>query len=268
MGYRNDEFIKDPDILFIGDSFILGTGLTQDSTITNQLQTYFEDQTIYNLAPSKISQFDFYIRTGILNKPKVLIYSCVERNVPPKLNLNTSSKFSEEKHTVKQVLNELNLSVILDRSLRFYSVRWLRARLDGDHGSGVAGIDSTMFFLNGKNQTYGETELLETFNNVVLYKNYCDSLDIRFIYLPIPNKETVYYNLVPLAKQPDYLFTLDSLLCDANVETVNPLSEFTRYSEESGKLIYHSDDTHWNSKGVSLVAQLLHKKITTIDLTD
>ena len=36
--YRNDSFVNKADVLLIGDSFFIGTSLSQDSTITNILR--------------------------------------------------------------------------------------------------------------------------------------------------------------------------------------------------------------------------------------
>jgi len=39
LGYRNDTFVQEADILFIGDSFIAGSGLSQDQTISSKVKT-------------------------------------------------------------------------------------------------------------------------------------------------------------------------------------------------------------------------------------
>lgn len=86
--------------------------------------------------------------------------------------------------------------------------------------------------------------------NIVSYKKYCDSIGVEFLFLPIPNKETVYYKNVPFETQPDYLFKIDSILNYRKVESINSLKIFN----DSKKYVYHKDDTHWNYEGVNLIA--------------
>ena len=53
LGNRNNTFIKDPDILIIGDSFAAGCAVTQDSIITNMLYAALDGQMkIYSIAPA------------------------------------------------------------------------------------------------------------------------------------------------------------------------------------------------------------------------
>ena len=80
-------------------------------------------------------------------------------------------------------------------------------------------------------------------------------LAAAFLYVPMPNKESVYYDFIPLNKQPDYLFKLDSILKEANVSTINTLEIYNNYRKINSALLYHLDDTHWNSKATDLVSK-------------
>src|SRR6187399_1078878 len=39
LGCRNDEFVEEADILFIGDSFLAGSGLNQNEILPNKLKS-------------------------------------------------------------------------------------------------------------------------------------------------------------------------------------------------------------------------------------
>ncbi len=82
IGYRNNKFIEDPDVLLIGDSFILGSSLSQDSTLTNLLMAKFNYKLkFYNLAPASFIDFKVLFDNKIIKKPKLIIFSMGERDM-------------------------------------------------------------------------------------------------------------------------------------------------------------------------------------------
>jgi len=253
LGYRNNEFIENADVLLIGDSFVVGSSITQDSTITNLLQNSL-NAPVYNLAPADFINFIDLLNQGIIKKPKTVIYSFVERSIP-----NTLRKSTEKKNTE----DVSSISVFKDKVNRLYSLKYLKSRVSGKQGKGVPGkLDLRMFFFNGIKQKYHFDRLVEITKTIQSYKEYCDSIGVDFICLPLPNKETVYFDKVPFKTQPNYLFKLDSILKENNIKTINTLELFNNYRLTNTKLIYHLDDTHWNDMGVELVANKLTEYIS------
>jgi len=251
LGYRNDTFIKKADVLFIGDSFIAGSGLCQDSTITSQLRELINGQ-IYNIAPSNFNEFISLLNLDIIDKPNLVVYGIVERSIPAPLS-STSIKYNAS--------NATRISILRDRIKRLCFVEYLKARLLKSKGNGIKGKDSEMFFLNGKNQYYHYEIINDIAETIAQYKNYCDSIGVKFIFLPLPNKETIYYNNVPLNEQPNYIVELNSILNKKGVSTVNTIKILN--DEKDNLLLYHLDDTHWNSNGVNIIVNELAKKART-----
>ena len=86
-GFRNNKSLKSPDIVIIGDSFIVGSGLNQNDILSNVIMTSTQNKlTVYNMAPSSMEALSYFIKNKIINKPKLIIYSNVERNDIPLLN--------------------------------------------------------------------------------------------------------------------------------------------------------------------------------------
>lgn len=249
LGYRNDTFIKKSKILLIGDSFIAGSSLPQDSTLTNLLKSKLNIK-VYNLAPASFNDFISLINNNIIKKPELVVYGIVERSVPSSIIINSGEIINQ---------NTSQISIFGDKLLRFYSLKYIIARIKKEHGYGISGKDSTMFFLNGKNQEYNFDKIDKIAKTITSYKNYCDSIGVNFIFLPIPNKETIYYNNVPLNEQPNYIVKLNSILNKKGVTTLNTLKVLN--DEIDNLLLYHLDDTHWNSNGVNIVVNELAKKI-------
>jgi len=242
---------------------VQGSGLSQEQTITNKLISKTKNKIkIYNMAPSSMSDFIYYLNTGNISKPKILIFEIVERNIPENIKYYKNTKISKIKELIKKVLGLNNLNVYIDKALKNYSLKWLKARIEGEKGRGVQSpIDSNMFFYKGLNQKNKIELVNKTFNVVKSYKAFCDSLNIKFIFLPMPNKETVYFDYVPLQKQSKYLFKLESLLKDSNIQTINTLKIYNDYRKVNKELLYHSDDSHWNPIATELISNEILKVI-------
>lgn len=258
LGYRNDAFIEQADVLIIGDSFIAGTGLSQEDLLSNKLRKKFgKGFKIYNMAPSSFTKFDYFLRLGIVKKPKQIIFVMVERHLPDRIYRKSSTGIKS-----KMVHYPIfgTLTSYYDRAFRFSSLKWLNARIRNHFGNGLpSSKDSTIYFLEGFRQKHAPSDLARTIKTIKSYQAYCDSLNIQFLYLPMPDKETVYYDLVPLPKQSDYLVRLDSSLRASDIATVNTLKLYNDYRKQHSDKLYQSDDSHWNPIATELVSEKLYE---------
>lgn len=262
LGYRNDSVIQKPDILIIGDSFIGGHNSTQSELFSKILaEALGENVRIYNMAIATLSQFDKLLKMGILKKPKLIIYESVERICPPLFEPYTNNIIADIKGNIEKKFEELKLSVPLDKSLRFYSIEWLRSRIRGLHGFGVPSVDTSLFFFKGKEQRHDESEFTATIAAIKSYKKYCDEQGIAFLYFPMPDKESVYYEQVPFEKQPDFLLRIDSAIKQEKIPIINSLQIFNDYRKQNTEMVFHADDTHWNLNGKKLIAREMAKQI-------
>ncbi len=249
LGYRNDSFITSPDVLIIGDSYIVGTGLPQDSTLSNTLHSISGLQ-VYNMASAMFKDFVDLLSNEIIQKPKFLIYSIIEQNLPQTIP-TTRRKFE----TVKWG------DVFKDRLSRFYMVNYFGARWTGSCGRGFPGVtDSSLLFLSGKNIKYHHDDLPQVAKTIEQYQHFCDSIGVHFIFLPIPNKETIYYKQVPLESQPDYITRLNDLLATKKIATIQTQQLFNSYvsAHAPQQYIYQKDDSHWNATGIKLTAEAIN----------
>ncbi len=268
FGYRNEEFVDKPDVLFLGDSFIMGSSLSQNELISNQVKIKSNDRIkVYNMAPSSFSIFDRYLKVKNIKKPKLIIFSIVERNIPEPIIYYNVTREMKYKKLIDDLFSIGNINVYIDKAFKQLSLQWIKARINRSRGFGMQATgNSNMFFLNGITQNPSESNLNSTVKIILSYKKYCDSNDIRFIFMPMPDKESVYYELVPFKQQPNYLFKLDSLLNIVGVSTINTLKIYNNYRKSSSKLLYHLDDTHWNSNATDLISTAIISKITNDSL--
>jgi hypothetical protein len=263
LGFRNRPNTKDRpiDILLIGDSFIAGTSLDQDQTLSEQLKQ-LSGKNVYQIAPSRIEEFDKMRRLNLIPKPKMIIFSPVERNLN---QLSCVAKYTISKKELKRIrLSEHALiqqfSVLYDKWQKNASYQYIKSRVDGLTGFGTPStVKPGFFFLRGKKQMppnkFNYDKIVAA---VKSFKNYCDSLGIAFVFVPCPDKESVYFEFVPFSKQPSTLLKLDSMLVANNVNTVNTLTLFT--TNKGKNLLYSYDDAHWNAAGVRVVAAEIMRK--------
>lgn len=262
LGFRNESVMKKPDILVIGDSFIAGSSLSQEQTFTSQLNKEYDSKfKIYNFAPSSFSYWVRLMEQGTIKKPKYLIFSIVERHIPDVFVPNKNN-YGSYRERAKYEIREIGLAPVVERLTRFYSLQWMTARIRNSKGNGFQSeINKKMFFLQGKSIEGGNRDdINKTVEAIVSYKKYCDSIGVKFLFLPMPNKETVYYDLVPLSHQPNFLLRVDTLLKQKRVSAVNTLLIYNK-SRSLNKFLYQLDDTHWNSYAVNVVVKAVKEKI-------
>ncbi|MBB3696803.1 hypothetical protein KMW28_22820 [Flammeovirga yaeyamensis] len=259
LGFRNNQFIEQADIILIGDSYIQGVGLSQEETLGNQIITKSDSTiSVYSMGPSSIVEFIRLMNLGLIKPPKVMIYSQVERHRFYPILMPTERTLVKDK--IKWWCSQYSLNVFLDKATRLYSLDWMRARIKEEKGRGVKAIEgSNMFFLNGKNQPY-DKKVPDVVKKIKTYKMYFESIGVRFIFYPNCNKESVYYDYVPFDHQPDFLLRLDTALQKEQVETINTLQIFNNYRATHSDLLYHLDDTHWNPTAVGLIADEIIRK--------
>jgi hypothetical protein len=65
----------------------------------------------------------------------------VERSIPSSIFINSGEIINQ---------NTSHVSIFRDKLLRFYSMNYVKARIKKQHGNGISGKDSIMYFLNGK----------------------------------------------------------------------------------------------------------------------
>jgi len=260
LGYRNDSIIHQPDILLIGDSFLAGSTLTQDSTLTSVLcKLTFGKYKIYNIAPASFSSFISLLNHNVIKKPKVIILLEVERFLYMKADTN-------ENYQLNKILNGeksfTGINEFFDRFKKGTSQKWFNALFKHRTGIGYPSIiDKRMLFFESTKAIDHDSEIyVGSQHAITLYKEKCKNLGIQFLFVPMPNKESVYWELVPFKKQPDLLFRVDSALRKLGIPTINTLALYNK-GKKKGKWLYHFDDTHWNGNGVKLVAQELVKYI-------
>lgn len=265
LGYRNDSVITDPDILIVGDSFLAGSTLTQDSTLTNTLIRLTNHKyKIYNIAPVQFSTCVSLINKGIIKKPKLIIRISVERFMGMIADTTEDSRFNRT-YKINQKYPQLLTSV--DRLRKFASMQWFNARFKNRTGIGFpSAVNPKMLFLEGIHSIDNDSGLYhESIKSNTMFYYKCKSWGVKYLYIPMPNKETVYWDLVPYSKQPNLLYLVASALNKLGIDNINPIPIYNK-AKGTGQWLYNLDDTHWASPAVQILAKEIVHYIDSVKI--
>ena len=123
-----------------------------------------------------------------------------------------------------------------------------------------------MLFFEGNKSVYKDEEKLKVATESAIKINRkCQSLGINFLFVPMPNKESLYWEMVPYTSQPNLLYRVDSALKKNNIVTLNALDVLSKAKSDTS-MLYHYDDSHWNENGVKVIAKKVKWLIDSLKL--
>jgi hypothetical protein len=117
----------------------------------------------------------------------------------------------------------------------------------------------------GFSYQYTDDEIERYADNIfALGKNMKDTYNLDLVFMPIPNKYTVYHDMVDNHPYNNFLPRLYKELDKRHVQYVNLYHEFI----SSTDILYYGTDTHWNKKGVDRALKLTLEKMYTKGIPD
>jgi alginate O-acetyltransferase complex protein AlgJ len=284
-GYRNEDSRRRPyEIVIVGESETAGAGLTQSEVFSEVLERRM-GVGVYSLAPASMNSF---LRRGRFaeHPPRVLIFARPERLITdlPRIRSGlrrTSGSFRdrlvERWNRVREQIEEMpwiqEAGILMDRIYKAPMLLFLRAGLRRCvSGSTETSLKSAstpyglIFFLQGRQMGQGVSPLLleEALQSLKSYQDLLHEKGIRFIFLPIPEKETLFYKDLGL-KKPRFLSRLNSRLQEMGIETIDLQRAFEEALERDSILPYQADDTHWSAEGVRIAAELIDARLRKRD---
>ncbi len=251
FGFRKKNTEKKADVVIIGDSFIWGSNLSQDEMLSETLERKI-NKTVYPYAQAEINDYIMDERF-IQNPPKTVILERIERSIYSLPELN------------QQLLNDpkqlglQTMAMYCDRLMSSRMFSYYKSRFNHIIQKAKPQNVDSVLFLNGIRafKEASTLELIATANVIEGYRDFFKKKNIDFIFLPIPNKENIYYKLFPAAKKYNNLQRLIEILKKRNVRVIDTQSAFETAYGQRGQTLYHRDDTHWNYKGVELTVNLI-----------
>ena len=272
-GFRNDADYAGQKVLLVGDSFIAGSGNTQNDLLSDQLQRDY-GIAAYNLGfPGELHSYVRYMESFFKTHPsgpQALIFLFEGNDFPvrkpskaapaKKQNASGPSSFEIVRKEFQQSLKEL---LVYRYAFSFYHI--LKNRLLPPTKSKV-----TVLTLQGPNHL--QMGFLKAYVAATERASY-DAGDDFFLKLSrikdhlggiffIPTKFRVYYNMLEGGPRPplpnaqwEYVQATAGRLGVRCVDLTGPLQEESRRLLPEGSLTYWKDDSHWNRYGMAVAAR-------------
>ncbi len=270
FGYRNSD--TKHDVLLIGDSNITGAKLSQDETLEAVLEEKL-GKPVYSFAPATMNRF---LATDRFEEqpPELVIVSSIERRIPELPAVGENGFGSKVRNYTGNLINSSSvltyLAITADRISKLGLYHYTLANIERATGKREYISYKNEFFIEGEiaNREFSEEEIDHIADVLAGYKTILAKRGIRFMFLPIPNKENIYYQLLPSQKKATFLPRLMAKLDERGVEYVNTQDPFDSLYQENQVLLYPADDAHWNNVAVNVAAQLVAKHIATAQNED
>jgi len=253
--------------------------LTQEEILSEVLEARL-GVSIYPYAPVRI---DTFLRDRLFRNhpPDIVVLAVAERFIgglrPPKDSFSRS--WVSEKRTAERFVDRWKrqwkeshlvqeVGVLLDRLYKQNMLGYVRASLRRSvlgvrsRGKSLSSEHGPIFFLQGKTYRAKDSrdQVTRAANVVRGYDQLFKNNGIRFIFLPIPEKESIYYGQLGITK-PLFLDRLTAELQAQGIETVE-LQRAFEHAFQRGVVLYRRDDTHWNENGVRIAADLLAERMS------
>ena len=273
-GYRkqNTNRVKN-EVVVIGDSNIAGSGLTQEDILSEVLERKLKVG-VYPISPGSLGTF-LKERRFKKDPPDIVIISSVERFIfylPPVKDTSASKLRSQIREIGYRLRNQISgspfiqyLGVYLDRIDKANMLQYMRAslmRIGSPHSealpsNSVSSKYGPVLFFQGAdlNKDVPKDQFDKAVQVIKTYDQLLRSKGIRFIFLPIPEKENLYHEALH-TKKPVFLEQLISTLKNLGIETVDTQTAFDD-AFQKGVLLYQTDGTHWNENAVKITADLI-----------
>lgn len=262
-----------PEVVVIGDSNIIGAGLSQEEMFSEILEDRLKVP-VYPYASMGINTFlkDLRFRK---DPPRIVIVSSIEMFI---LNLRFPKEFKKRKmflafyewrNHVTQIRWVQTAGVLFDRLFKMNMLHFIRSRVGPQAARKRYPFTSPfgpIYFLLGEeaNRPVSKDQLEKAVHTIEAYNQVLKKKGIRFIFLPIPNKENIYHDCLPDPRRPVFLEQLIQELKNRDIETVDTQKAFEDEYRKHSALLFFLHDTHWNARGVllaaELTAQLIEKK--------
>lgn len=284
-GYRKkDTDINRCQVIIVGDSTVGGSSLTQQDMISEVLERRLKIR-VYPFTGRDFLNAKRFIDTP----PDIVILAPTERLV---LNLRCSKPDATDRNNPLNIKNRLksfinahqHLAVLLDRMYKnnmahYFVARteniieypfYLLARKEWLPFSAVqSNVDKKMLFTKetvdqmASGKDISSEEIDRIVDKINCYAQICRDMGSRFIFLPIPDKENIYYKYLPIKNvtKPKFLEKLILKLQNAGTEVIDTQKAFDDAFLHKKIELYHTDDTHWNASGVTLAADLIEKAL-------
>lgn len=271
-GYRNSKASCDhPEVVVLGDSMAMGASLSQPDTLPERLGRSLKT-CVRSFAGGKLSaQIESIYKQGL--QPKWVVLALVERNTHVLEELNRADLNREHSQLSLRWLEPLEIAFTRLRNNYYWNYR----AAHGVWGAVERSFTSTqasvkeyaprirvvnapkpelLYFGNLSNANDSDEYLAKLRQDLNRFSQKLNQKNAKLVLTFIPNKESVYQGSRSALGEK-----LKNDLVSKEFTYVDAISYFRDQYKLNHELLYQTDDTHWNARGVETVAMQLRKVI-------
>ena len=268
-GYRTAGTDKTYSTVIIGDSNTVGSHMTQDDTLAVVLEKRI-GRPVYPFAPAVPSDF-LVERRFNKHLTRTVILAMIERGLPglkapPLPEFQAALRFRHKLSA--RIKDRLSTNPAIDYIVNLVDrsfdpalvLKYFPQKITGKLPPPVYGYKAgEWLFLQGvaANAVRPAAELQDAVDSIDVYNRIFQEIGIRMIFVPIPNKENIYYRMLPGGRKPTFLTDLITQVRNKGVTTVDLETPFRAAYENDHLTLYHTDDSHWGPLAVQVAARAI-----------
>ena len=248
-------------ILVSGDSFIFGSGLSDQETMPWRLSHYL-GRPVFNGGRTSLEN---NLANPALENIEIVIEGVAERNCRSE-RFNKPIVFPPETYFKPLARKNMGMVAVL-RNVRpaLYglfpiAVRFSKRLINDAVFLISGGVESKYLYLDHR---MPERELNATVKAITKRSRALTSAGLTYVFVGVPAKQSLYkMDVDPFTK--NYLHLLNEGLRLNRVNVIDLAREFGRQKEN--KQLYFRYDTHWRSAGADLAAEVIAREISDLEV--
>ncbi len=263
--------INDAEILIFGDSFFAVDARVKN--VPGRITETLKKKVFFIRSNDVLSVLE--MNKYVKKDRKYLILESVERNIPELLAgrhnimIQKKSTINDIIEIVKKVNLEQRYTYILQRGFLTHYMYKKLATLKFNLFGYITSLTPVykkeppwLFYCQEVDDRktsfyykFTDEEITTICDNLLELNNQLiEKYNIDLIFLPIPNKYTIYHKLLNNDEYNNFLPKIYSEMIKRNVKVCNIYDSFINSEKE----LYYPTDTHWNEEGIKItVSQLL-----------
>jgi alginate O-acetyltransferase complex protein AlgJ len=249
FGFRIRPGITRPQVVIVGDSEVVGTGLSQEDTLAEVLLREY-GISAYPFAPATLADFLADARLSA-SPPRYLILEGIERNVVEELRSVQLSATPPPRAIAATWLRSLEIA--LNRVQRLNMVAYFQTLINGRRAPLAR---RNVLFLRGEENppSSAPDDVEAVVRTLDSYAEVLGKRGVQLAILIVPDKENTYADLLPNAPDRRLISLLRTALQGSRVTWLELERDFAA-ARRAGRDPHQLDDTHWSAYGVRLAAR-------------
>jgi hypothetical protein len=254
FGFSNYLENKNPEILFIGDSYFHDPGNGTLNGFQKRMNDFFSKNVSYNLGAVLSSDFkvynELYQKRYFDKRPNFIVLELAERRFHHWLTLYQD--LVQKKNKTKKY-RYMGFDFIFGNNISMKKViEYIKPR----NTKKTKTKDKEILFLNSKVIQRKESEIDLILNQIRLTQDYLKRQNIKTLFMIVPDKETLYPDKFGVS-------SLNLIYSKMKQNKINHINLLEILKKNPG-FYYYSYDSHWNQNAVDTVSLRIFRYLKSI----